>query len=256
MRTSARAVRGFRRERPRWRVVIVSALLAGGVSPAAAAMTPQACLAKKLNEWGKLRQCEATENSRALLAKSADPAKCRTRFDARLATLDAHAAAAAVPCRFGVNGDGTAIDYDTGLQWEQKTDDGSIHDEQNQYTWSSNRGRPDGTIFSSLLATLNTPTSADGTTSTGCFAGHCDWRLPSIVELHGIVDLSAPGCRRGGGCLDETVFGPTMPFFYWSATTETDFPVFAWGVAFGAAGSVVSAIEDDPLFARAVRLAL
>jgi hypothetical protein len=114
-------------------------------------------------------------------------------------------------------------------------------------------GRPDGTAFTSFLGTLNEATSSDGTTSSDCFAGHCDWRLPSIVELHTIVDLTAPGCGDGGACIDQTVFGPTTAFFYWSATTDTDLPVFAWGVAFGADGIVTSAIED---FVRGVRSAL
>jgi hypothetical protein len=37
------------------------------------------------------------------------------------------------------------------------------------------------TVF---LRTLDNATSTDGgVTITGCFAGRCDWRLASIVEL-------------------------------------------------------------------------
>jgi hypothetical protein len=50
-----------------------------------------------------------------------------------------------------VNGDGTATDYDTGLQWEQKTDDGSVHDKDNTYSWSPTLGPPDGTAFTAFL---------------------------------------------------------------------------------------------------------
>jgi hypothetical protein len=39
--------------------------------------------------------------------------------------------------RFVDNGDGTVTDTRTGLMWEQKTDDGSIHDKDNVYTWST-----------------------------------------------------------------------------------------------------------------------
>jgi Protein of unknown function (DUF1566) len=248
--------RGFWRERVLWTAIVAGALLVGGVSPAWAALTTPACLAKKLNEWGKLRKCQATESGKTLQARPADPAKCQTRFDVKLATLSAQAKEEAVPCRYGVNGDGTATDYDTGLQWEQKTDDGSVHDVENVYDWSPTLGRPDGTAFTSFLAALNNATSPDGTTSSGCFAGHCDWRLPSIVELHAIVDPSAPGCGARGACIDQTVFGPTVAFFYWSATTDAAFPVFAWGVAFGADGSVASAIEEVPLFVRGVRSGL
>jgi hypothetical protein len=230
-------------------------LLVGGVCPARALTTP-VCLARKLSEWGRLRKCEATQDAKTLQARPADPAKCQTRFDARLATLSALATAAAIPCRYGVNGDGTVTDYDTGLQWEQKTADGSVHDEANDHDWSPTLGRPDGTAFSTFLGTLNNATSRDGTTSSGCFVGHCDWRLPSIVELSTIVDPAAPGCGGGSACIDQTVFGPTIAFFYWSATTDTDFPGFAWGVVFGTDGSVSGAIKEAPLFVRAVRSSL
>jgi len=239
-----------------WHAIVPGVLLLVGVGRAEATLTTPTCLAKKLNEWGALRKCQATEDAKRLLGKPAHPATCQTRFDTKLATLSEQAKTAAVPCRFEANGNGTVTDYDTGLQWEQKTADGSVHDLGNEYTWSVTLGRRDGTVFADFLGTLNDATSSDGTTSSGCFAGHCDWRLPSIVELQAIVDAGAPGCGSRGVCLDQTVFGPTIAFFYWSATTETDFPVFAWGVAFGAEGQVTSAIEDATLFARAVRSAL
>ena len=196
------------------------------------------------------------ENGKRLTAVPADLARCQTRLDARLAFVSALATAAAIPCRYRVNGDGTATDFDTGLQWEQKTNDGSVHDLGNEYDWSPTLGPPDGTAFTSLLGTLNNATSSNGRTSSGCFAGHCDWRLPSIVELRTIIDPTASGCGRGGVCIDETVFGPTIAFFYWSATTEADFELFAWGVAFSTNGIFFSAIKEAPLFVRAVRSAL
>ncbi len=240
-----------------WKALVAGVVLAAGVIPAEAALTTPSCLAKKLKEWGRLRACQAVENGKALQARPADPASCQRRLDTRLASLSTLAAIARVPCRYGMNGDGTVTDYDTGLQWEQKTDDGSVHDFGKEHDWSPSLARPDGTAFTEFLGTLNDATSNDGATSAGCFAGHCDWRLPSIVELRGIVDPIAPGCGAGSACIDQTVFGPTIPFFHWSATTETVFTTFAWGVAFSSPeGRVFSALKEAPLFVRAVRSAL
>jgi hypothetical protein len=201
-----------------------------------AALTTPVCLAKKLNVWGNLRKCQTAENGKALQARSADPAKCQTKFDLKLAALSQQAAAAGIRCRYGVNGDGTATDYDTGLVWEQKTDDGSVHGNMT-YSWTAVEpdSPPNGTAFTVFLGTLNNG-SFDGTTITGCFAGHCDWRLPAIDELAGIVDRTQGYCGGGSGpCIDQAVFGPTAANFTWSATTYVHVsapPDSAWLVDF------------------------
>ena len=126
--------------------------------------------------------------------------------------------------RFVDNGDGTVTDTQTGLMWEQKdsldntANYSDPHDADNTYTWSSSGAAPDGTAFTEFLAALNNGTSSDGTATTGCFANHCDWRLPTVVELRGILDLTATGCGSGSPCIDPA-FGPTQSGDYWSAST-------------------------------------
>jgi hypothetical protein len=133
--------------------------------------------------------------------------------------------------RFLDNGDGTITDTKPGLQWEKKSNDGSIHDKDDTYTWSTGSPfNPDGTAFTSFLTTLN---------SAPCFAGHCDWRLPSVTELQSLVDYGrfAPaidavfntGCKPG--CTAMTC-SCTVLDYYWSVRTLADLPDFAWNVDF------------------------
>lgn len=153
------------------------------------------------------------------------------------------------PVRFVDNGDGTVTDTRTGLMWEQKTNDSGIHDKDDLYTWSTGSPfNPDGLAFFTFLATLNGITPFSSTP----FAGYGDWRLPTLAELLTIFDFTAPGC--GGGvspCIDP-VFGPTQPFYYWSATTTFGAPGFANSVDFGG-GWARWDNKLSTLYVRAVR---
>jgi len=105
------------------------------------------------------------------------------------------------------------------------------HDVDNVYFWSAGGGGttfPDGTMFTDFLAKLN-GASSDGVTLTGCFAGHCDWRLPTIVELQTIL-LDPYPCGTSP-CI-APVFGPTVALSYWSATPIATGPDSAWLVFF------------------------
>ena len=81
-------------------------------------------------------------------------------------------------------GNGVIKDQRTGLFWEKKSRDGSIHDMENTYTWGES-GSPysmNGTMVTVFLAALNTPP---------CFGGFCDWRIPNRKELETLHDLGA-----------------------------------------------------------------
>jgi hypothetical protein len=162
--------------------------------------------------------------------------------------------------RFDASG-ATIIDLQTGLEWEKKTGTagdynvcpggptcGSVHDVNNAYSWGSVSPpyAPSGNAYIDFLAKLN---SDDG--SSGCYAGHCDWRLPTIEELQGIVDLSAAGCGSGSPCLG-TGFLPDAASYYWSASTYATFPYYAW-LLFTDNGGADFYYKTDVNYVRAVR---
>jgi Protein of unknown function (DUF1566)/Collagen triple helix repeat (20 copies) len=153
--------------------------------------------------------------------------------------------------RFNVNGDGTLTDNQTGLMWELKTSTcgGEVTCLNNVYAWSSSGTAPDGSLYTTFLATLNSDASADGNST--CFANHCDWRIPNIAELQTIIELTASGCSAGSPCMDPA-FGPTQASGYWSSSSLAGRPFFAWFVNF-LNGSVSNLDRQNGYFARAVR---
>ena len=163
--------------------------------------------------------------------------------------------------RFIDNGDGTVTDTTTGLMWEKKTADGSVHDVGNTYSWSTIRStNPDGTAFTDFLAKLNDVAGGGG----HCFAGHCDWRLPSedgqnppgtgAKELETILDGTQGFCGGGtfGGACVYPALAPTQFGTYWSATADAANPGNAWGVDFNF-GDVASFNNNFFRGVRAVR---
>lgn len=141
------------------------------------------------------------------------------------------------------NDDGTFTDNNTHLLWEKKdTVPGSVHNVENTYQWSSIIGlQPDGSLFTTFLATLNTEP---------CFAGHCDWRIPTVKELQSIVDYSTgwsadiPATSVPGETFSEGS--------YWSSTSHVLAMGDVWVVHFGT-GYVVIDSSRNYLPARAVR---
>lgn len=165
------------------------------------------------------------------------------------------------------NGDGTITDTNTGLVWEKKSDDGSIHDKDNGYTWSGpsygTTNVLDGTVATTFLAELN---------AGGGFAGHTDWRLPNRHELSSLVNLQnvAPAVSAAfntncgsdlitagnPGCT-VTTCSCTVAGMHWTSSTfahSNPGPQgqYAWAVAFYV-GNVWEVDKFNSVPARAVR---
>jgi len=129
--------------------------------------------------------------------------------------------------RFVDNGDGTVTDNCTGLMWQKDTadvnEDGQIRIE-------------DLVIWQAALQ------YCDGLE----FAGHDDWRLPNVHELHSIVN---------NGRFDpsiDLVFG-AVSMSYWSSSAYVSYPDDAWSVHFYGGHVSSSGDKFNRLCVRAVR---
>lgn len=153
------------------------------------------------------------------------------------------------------NGDGTITDTRTGLMWEKKSDDGSIHDKDDTYDWGmvSPPYTMNGTMVTTFLAALN---SGSG------FAGYTDWRIPNIKELETIavfentvfLNYATPpafNTNCNPGC-SVTTCSCIIPDRYWSSTTEAHNPFNAWNVYF-LTGELPTSNKNNLRFVRAVR---
>jgi hypothetical protein len=210
------------------------------------------CQETKLKAQGKLEQC-LKNNSAKVLGGGVDlSATCQEKFTKALVV-----AGARTPCRYVDNMDGTVSDLDTGLQWEKKdhfdgiSASGNVHDADNSYEW-------DNEVLPHFLDGLNGTSPLFGgppPTLTGCFAGHCDWRLPTLDELIGIIDPTKGFCIGGSGACIDPVFGPTQANppnnGYWTSTRPVPNATLVWFVDFTFGGRLIS--ENTSNYVRAVR---
>jgi hypothetical protein len=101
----------------------------------------------------------------------------------------------------------------TGLIWEVKTDDGLVHDKDNQYTWQQ--------ATDVFISNLN----------TNSFGGFSDWRLPTLKELAFLfhrdsyppIDLNY---------FPNTIFTDFSTSWYWTSTSFAYDSSRAWAIKY------------------------
>jgi len=123
------------------------------------------------------------------------------------------------------------------------------HDVNNDYHWSTTAPAFDGPVKTAFLDVLNDVAGG----GANCFAGHCDWRLPTALELKGILlEPEAVMTCSAAPCIDPSFPGATGTGGYWAANTFTDNTLTAYYVRFDG-GGVFPAQKIANRYARAVR---
>ena len=134
----------------------------------------------------------------------------------------------------------------TRLMWEVKTDDGSVHDRDNTYTWYDPNPDTNGGV-AGTLSPNDTKDFIDALNNSN-FGGYSDWRLPTIKELASIVNLG-----KYNPSIDETYFPNTMSSCYWSSSTCFNGTGYAWGVNFNRGNDHNYYTKAYDWYVRAVR---
>lgn len=143
---------------------------------------------------------------------------------------------------FTDNGDGTVTDNVTGLMWEKHSDDGTIHDKDNSYTWEA--------AINTKIATLNSES----------FAGYNDWRLPNRSELLTLANIGTVVGPATFGAFNTNCAASctvltcscTLSAYYWSSSTYQAYPWNAWFVRFDVGGTSING-KASSVAVRAVR---
>lgn len=132
----------------------------------------------------------------------------------------------------------------TGLIWEVKTSDGSIHDKSNTYRWGGKTAQGSG--YGVYFSDWNT--LVDGSNAEK-LCGFSDWRLPTRLELQSLVSYNR---LPPAPAIDGNYFPNTINTHFWTSQPGAADPSMASEVDFGM-GFFGAIPRNVPLLVRLVR---
>lgn len=148
------------------------------------------------------------------------------------------------------------LDAVTGLTWEGKPADGSFRDRANRYTNFDNQDKAQVVISNApshpssdqMTAATNAPAYVKAVNAAK-LCGHSDWRLPTMAELHDLVNFS----NRTPPVLDPAWL-PNTPtqLFYWASEAHPTIPTSA-RILNLALGGARATSRTTPGYVRLVR---
>jgi len=148
-------------------------------------------------------------------------------------------------------------DRATGLIWEIKTDDNSMRDRDNFFSWyepaternhgeagERNGGRCKGKADCDTLAYVQAFNQQQ-------FCGFNDWRLPAKDELLSLVEYNY-GNKKTRAMINVEYFPHAVASWYWTASSNPRRPNYAWFILFRN-GLALNALKEQPKHVRLVR---
>ena len=131
-------------------------------------------------------------------------------------------------------------DNHTGLAWEVKSDDDTLHDKDTTYRWGglTALGRDSSAPGRGTFHDDWTPLVSHSNTTGLC--GRTNWRAPTLKELFTLV-------RQGGEApqLRSDYFPNTTPARFWSANPDASNMDRAWAVGFDGGDDVPTQRSDS-----------
>ena len=138
-------------------------------------------------------------------------------------------------------------DNHTGLVWEVKTNDSSIHRASNLYNWGgvSAAGREHSQRQGRYNDGWNSLVNGSNSSS---FCGRTDWRVPTVKELGSIIR------RRTSPVIDQGYFPNTDLRVFWSSTADVADTAHALAVDFNTSTYDYDIVSLDRSVPNRVRL--